>query len=164
MKNAIKIIDEKLEEYFLVVTMAAMVLIIFLQIIMRYVFNNSLTWSEEITRYIFLWQIWVGVSFAVKSSKHIRVDIIKDFLSAKGKVIIEMVATVIWLAFGVFLFYRAGIVTSKVYTSGQLAPATQIPMWIPYLSVFVGSGLMIFRLLQKIFYDTKTPVIKEARN
>ncbi|MGI6684063.1 MAG: TRAP transporter small permease [Bacillota bacterium] len=164
MKRVLNIINNKLEEYFLIVTMAAMVLIIFLQIIMRYVFNNSLTWSEEITRYIFLWQIWVGVSYAVKSSKHIRVEIIKDFLTPRGKFIIDILATLIWLTFGVFLFYRAGIVTSKVYVSGQLAPATQISMWIPYASVFVGSGLMIFRLLQKMYYDIKTPVFKEGEN
>lgn len=164
MKKALSLINEKFEEYFLVVTMAIMVMIIFLQIVMRYVFNNSLTWSEEITRYIFLWQIWVGVSYAVKASKHIRVEIIKDFLSERGKFIIDIIATLIWLAFGIFLCYRAGIVTSKVYTSGQLAPATQISMWIPYASVFVGSGLMILRLLQKMYYDIKTPVIKEGEN
>ena len=65
MRKILSLIEEKLEEYFLVISMIAMVVIIFLQVVMRYVFNNSLTWSEEIARYIFLWQIWIGVSYAV---------------------------------------------------------------------------------------------------
>lgn len=164
MTKVIKLIDEKLEEYFLAVTMMAMVVIIFSQIVMRYVFNNSLTWSEEITRYIFLWQIWVGLSYGVKKSKHIRVEIIKYHLNDQGKKIIEMIATLIWLAFGIFLFYRAGIVMAKVYSSGQLAPATHLPMWIPYASVFVGVGLMLLRLLQKVFLDLKSPAVEEGQN
>lgn len=164
LKKVLKLIDDKLEEYFLVVTMIAMVVIIFLQIVMRYVFNNSLSWSEEIARYIFLWQIWVGLSYGVKCSKHIRVEIIKYYLSSKGKKIVEIIATIIWIAFGIFLFYRAGVVMNKVYASGQLAPATSLPMWIPYASVFVGVGLMLFRLFQKAFYDIKTPIIDKGEN
>lgn len=164
MPKVIKLIDEKLEEYFLVISMMAMVVIIFMQIVMRYVFNDSLTWSEEIARYIFLWQIWVGLSYGVKKSKHIRVEIIKYHLNAKGKKIIEMIATLIWMAFGIFLFYRAGIVMTKVYSSGQLAPATHLPMWLPYASVFVGVGLMLIRLLQKVFIDIKTPAVEEGEN
>lgn len=159
MQKVLTLIDDKLEEYFLVVTMIAMVVIIFLQVVMRYVFNNSLSWSEEIARYLFLWQIWVGLSYGVKRSKHIRVEIIKYHLSSKGKKIVEIIATIIWIAFGIFLFYRAGVVMAKVYASGQLAPATHLPMWIPYASVFVGVGLMLLRLVQKIFNNIKTPAL-----
>lgn len=158
MRKILSLIEEKFEEYFLVISMIAMVVIIFLQVVMRYVFNNSLTWSEEIARYIFLWQIWIGVSYAVKRSKHIRVTIMVDLLkNARVKKAMELLATLIWLAFGIFLFYRAGIVMTKVHASGQLSPATFIPMWIPYASVFFGVGLMLLRLLQKMYHDIKTP-------
>ena len=51
-------IYNNLEEYLLVVSLVINVLLVFLQVIMRTVFKNSLTWSEELSRYIFIWQIW----------------------------------------------------------------------------------------------------------
>ena len=52
----------KIEEYFLVYSLILMVALVFIQVIMRYIFNNSLSWSEELVRYIFIWQIWLGAS------------------------------------------------------------------------------------------------------
>lgn len=57
-------IYNNLEEYLLVVSLVINVLLVFLQVIMRTVFKNSLTWSEELSRYIFIWQIWLGASIA----------------------------------------------------------------------------------------------------
>ena len=59
-------IYNNLEEYLLVVSLVINVLLVFLQVIMRTVFKNSLTWSEELSRYIFIWQIWLGASIALK--------------------------------------------------------------------------------------------------
>ena len=50
-------IYNNLEEYLLVVSLVINVLLVFLQVIMRTVFKNSLTWSEELSRYIYFWLI-----------------------------------------------------------------------------------------------------------
>ena len=55
------------EEYLLVGSLAFNVVLVFFQVVMRYVFQNSLSWSEELARYIFLWQTWVGASYAVEA-------------------------------------------------------------------------------------------------
>ena len=69
-------IYNNLEEYLLVVSLVINVLLVFLQVIMRTVFKNSLTWSEELSRYIFIWQIWLGARIALKYNEHIRVTLI----------------------------------------------------------------------------------------
>ena len=76
-------IYNNLEEYLLVVSLVINVLLVFLQVIMRTVFKNSLTWSEELSRYIFIWQIWLGASIALKYNEHIRVTLIYSFLKNK---------------------------------------------------------------------------------
>ena len=58
-------IYNNLEEYLLIISLVCNVLLVFLQVIMRTVFKNSLTWSEELSRYIFIWQIWLGRFYLV---------------------------------------------------------------------------------------------------
>ena len=53
----------KLEEVFLVATLAVCVVVSFVQVIARYVFNNSISWSEEGCKYLFVWMIWMGTDF-----------------------------------------------------------------------------------------------------
>lgn len=50
---------------------------------MRTVFHNSLSWSEELSRYIFIWQIWLGASIALKEDEHINVTLIYNFVKKK---------------------------------------------------------------------------------
>ena len=75
MRNLLKKFN-KFEEIVLVSSLVLNVIIIFMQVIMRYFFNTSLTWSEELSRYIFIWQVWLGSSIAFVDNQHIRVDLI----------------------------------------------------------------------------------------
>ena len=70
-KNILKTLD-KIEETVLVAMFVAMVGIIFFQVIMRYVFNNSLSWSEELGKFLFVWISWLGISIGHKRKEHIR--------------------------------------------------------------------------------------------
>lgn len=149
----LKFLDEKLEEYFLVASLFFTVGLIFIQVIMRYVFSSSLSWSEELARYIFLWQIWVGASFAVKCSKHIRVEVFKNLFSAKYQRIIDYTAIILWICFSFFLTYKGAELTKILLIRGQLSPAMRIPMGYAYASVPVGCGLMTFRLIQQFIRD-----------
>ena len=152
----IRVLDEKFEEYFLIYSLIFTVSIIFLQVIMRYIFKNSLAWSEELARYIFLWQIWVGASYAAKKSKHLRVGIISSYLSDKGKIVVEIIVLVLWIGFSIFLTTKSGELTSVLFARKQLSPAIRLPMGYAYASVPVGCGLMAIRLLQRLYSNIKT--------
>lgn len=62
MKKLIHWLDEYLEISLCVALMSVMTVVIFVQVVMRYVFHNSLTWSEEFARYCFIWLIYLGIS------------------------------------------------------------------------------------------------------
>jgi len=143
-------IFSKVEEYFLVGSMVVSVCVVFLQVVMRYVFQNSLTWSEELARYIFLWQCWIGASYAVKKGSHIRVEILPNKFSGKKKIIFEMIITLIWFSFTIFLAYTGTWITTHVFSSGQMSPAIRIPMGYAYASVPVGCFLMIIHLVEDL--------------
>ena len=66
MKKVLHWLDENLEEFLLVVFLIAMTLIMGIQVLSRYVLGQSLSWSEEITRYLFIWSGFLSVSYCSK--------------------------------------------------------------------------------------------------
>ena len=69
MKKILKWLDDNIELYICVFLMSFMTLLVFVQVVMRYVFNNSLSWSEELARYTFIWLIYIGISYGCKLRK-----------------------------------------------------------------------------------------------
>jgi len=69
--------DKHFEESLMMISLWAIVVIMGAQVIMRYIFSSSISWSEELSRYFFIWFTFLGISFAVKNNSHIRIDIIE---------------------------------------------------------------------------------------
>jgi TRAP-type C4-dicarboxylate transport system permease small subunit len=156
----------KLEEWFIVYTLALMTIIILAQIIMRYIFSNSLSWSEELARYMFLWISWVGASYAVREHAHLRVEILANMCKGKNRVIFEILVYIGWTAFTIFLAYQGCKATGFLVRSDQRSPALNMPMFIPYASVPVGCALMACRLLAELaslFKRLKEPQADEVK-
>lgn len=154
---------DKLEEYLLCGSLVVTTLIVFLQVIMRKLFNNSLTWSEELTRYIFIWQIWLGVSIAQRNKQHIKVELLTSLVKNK-KVIafVDILATIILIAFNIFLVVYGSELVSQMITRGNLSGAMRLPMWIVYLAVPVSAFMLTLRLIAQIVEDIKKAVGKEV--
>ena len=60
-----------------------MIVIIFVQVVLRYCFGTTISWGEELTRYIMLYQIWIGAAYAVKEDAHLRITTFRDKFSKK---------------------------------------------------------------------------------
>ncbi len=146
-----KKIWDNFEEYFLISSFLFVIPLLFLQIVMRYVFSNSLSWSEELARYIFLWQIWIGASYGVKRSRHIRIKILNQKLPEKARKILEIVTIGIALVFCIFLMINGYELVHSIFELGQLSSAMRMPMGYPYMSVLVGSVLMVIRYLERLY-------------
>ncbi|GHV49163.1 hypothetical protein FACS1894204_13640 [Synergistales bacterium] len=141
---------DKLEEWFLVWSLAVSVILVFLQVIMRYIFHNSLSWSEELTRYLFLWMSWVGASYAVRYRSHFRVEMLSDLLKGRSRELYELLVITMWLGFSLFLTWQGCKITLFLWQRGQVSSAMEIPMAFAYASVPAGCGLMTLRLLLDI--------------
>ena len=144
----VKYIWDHLEEIFLLPSLVFSVALIFVQVVMRYVFGNSLSWSEELARYLFVWQIWIGVSYAARNRTHLRITLVRDRMSPETQKILELVITAIWIGFGVFVAFKGFTLVMKVARFSQLSSALQLPMMYVHLAVPVGCGLMVIRLIE----------------
>lgn len=151
----IKWLDDHIEEVFIVFFTLLMIVSIALQVFMRYVMNNSLSWSEELARYCFIWLIYTGISLAVKKQKHMRVDAIFMFVKGKGEIILGMIGNLLFLLFALFAIAYGSEITIKILTWGQASPAINLPMWLVYLAEPVGMGLTVIRLIQLLVQQFK---------
>ena len=144
----LKAIDDYLEETILLILLVLMTCIMGVQIVSRYVFQNSLTWSEELVRYMFVWSAFLGVPFCIKHGLSIKVDQFRNlFPIPLQKALMYIDKIIIFVLFLVMFIYSCLVVKAS-YLSGQTSPAMQIPMWIVQLSVCVSSLLSMIRSIQ----------------
>ncbi|WP_017727106.1 TRAP transporter small permease [Halalkalibacterium ligniniphilum] len=154
--NVVRWLDEHFEELFLVIFSVIMVVVIAMQVFMRYVMGSSLSWSEELARYCFIWLVYLGISYGVKKQRHIKVDVALILLKDKGKLIVHMIANLLFLAFAIFVVIYGLDIAQRFLEFGQTSAAMSIPMGLVYLATPVGMGLTAIRLIQQLILQVKT--------
>ena len=141
-----------LEACLLVASLVFTVILIFFQVILRYVFNSSLSWAEELARYIFIWQIWLGTSVAQRDRAHVRIEL---FQGQKKQRILNIIADVIWLAFCLILVKYGAELVISIKTRNLLSAAMRIPMYLVYASLTVSQLAVSFRIAGEIAEQVK---------
>jgi C4-dicarboxylate transporter DctQ subunit len=136
------------EEVLIVVLMAAMTVVTFMQVVARYVFNYSFVWALELTGVMFAWLIFVGMSYGVRVGAHIGIDAVVRILPSRAARIVAVVAATLCIVY-------AGIVTvggfqyvRKMYDVGILMQDMPVQQWIPRAILPIGFALLAFRFLQ----------------
>ncbi len=151
----IKWLDTNTERVILLILLVTMSIVTILQVFMRYVLENSLSWSEELARFAFIWLIYIGISYGVKKAKHIRVEALLTVFKLRGKYFINLVAHLLFLFFAVYAVYYGFTIFEAIHQSGQRAPSLGIPMSIMYLGMPIGMLLTSIRLVQRIVLETR---------
>ncbi|MEH7245462.1 TRAP transporter small permease [Neobacillus niacini] len=159
--KVLKWLDEHFEELLLGIFTVIMVIVTAAQVFMRFVLENSLTWSEELARYSFIWLVYLGISYGVKKQRHIKIDAVFLLLKDKGKIVLAIVGNLLFLAFAIFVLVYGYDIAMKLLTWGQTSPALHIPVGLVYLAGPVGMGLTAIRLLQQLFQQGKELFKKE---
>lgn len=150
----LKWLDRHIEEVLLVFFSAVMVAVIFLQVVMRQL-DSSLSWSEELARYCFIWLVYIGISYGVKKDRHIKVDVALLLLKEKGKIILTIISNLLFIVFAVFVIRYGFDIASQLLNFGQKSPANQIPMGLVYMATPIGMGLTLIRLIQNLIKHIK---------
>jgi TRAP-type C4-dicarboxylate transport system permease small subunit len=151
----LKLIDEHFEEAIVVALMAMMTVLIGVQIFMRYVMGASLSWSEELARYFFIWATYIGIAYAVRKDAHIRVTMGTDLFAAGGQIYVRVLTHMIFGAFALFVMYQGWFMVEKTFRFGQKSASLGLPMGILYLAPFTGFLLVVLRLVQAVVLDLR---------
>ena len=148
MKKIILWLDEHFEEFFLTIFLLGIVLSMTIHVFFRYVLKTPLVFTEELSRYLFIWFVFIGFSYGIKNSIHIRVNIIEEFFPSVIPVF-GIIQDVVVTFFIVYMI-PAGINVCKFFLrTGQKSPGLEVPMLLIYGSLMLGLLLSLIRIIQK---------------
>jgi len=126
------------------------------QVVARYIFNYSLPWGEELSRYFLIWIAWIGACLAVKKNSHLRVELIKSYLKPLSQKYLELIVLAIWFLLPLMFIVVGTKLVMMIHATGQMGQTFNVPMWILYLIIPICGLLMCFRLIQQSFYVYKS--------
>ena len=155
MKRKISWFIRNFEEVFSVTAMIVMTVSLLLQIYYRYVVGKSLPWSEELSRFSFLFLVFMVISLSVKNKSHIRVTVQFDWLPPKWKNIMLVISDLIWFVFNCFIIYTG----FKLYiemggeSRNYISPVLGINLKYVYVILPIGFLMMNLRMIQNYYID-----------
>ena len=161
MKKVLGWIDDYLEEVLLVAALAAMAVIMGVQVFCRYVLGASLSWSEELTRYIFIWAGFLSVSYCTKKCISIKIEQFVALFPKRGKALFKVVNHTIELALFLYLIPFAWKYFYSAIETGQVSPALGIPMYYVQAAPLAGFILVAIRIIQRWIVEFNTVRGKE---
>lgn len=128
--------------------MAVLAVVLFIAVLTRYLFNFPLAWSEEVSRYAFVWLSFLGAELCFRTNMHVGVDLLV-------KVFPLRLQEIVWRAGQALAgFLLIGLLTAGINITAvahdQLSPALGIRMSWVYVAVPVGAALMLLELVIQI--------------
>jgi len=169
---------DRLEEWIIVFLIGAATVVTFVAVVHRYGASNSaalatwagahglvllrdpaewvylsltainLSWAQELATYMFVWMAKFGAAYGVRTGIHVGVDVVVNMLQPK----IQKRVILFGLIAGAFFTFVVGTMGAKfiveLYPTDQVSPDLEMPRWIIFLCVPLGSYLMCFRFLQ----------------
>lgn len=152
----LKWLNHSLEKVLASILLAAIVLLIFGNVFMRYIMNASLSWGEELTLWLFVWFVWLAVSYAFHSREHVRITFIRDCLAERARLFLDMVIDLLVLAFLVTLTIECIKLIMLPFVASQNSVVLGLPIPILYASAPVGAALSSFRVVQNLTKTLRT--------
>jgi len=132
--------------WFLAMLMAGMVVIVSAQVWYRFVLNDPLSWSEEASRYLFVWISFMGAAAGVRYQVHLGIDLMEKILPAGSYRIAVIIVNLIIQVFLLMIIYWGFKILGVIQF--QESPSMHISMRYPYMAVPVGSIFMFINSLR----------------
>ena len=110
----------------------------------------KMTWAQEACIYMFVWMAKFGAAYGVRTGIHVGVDILAERLEGAARKTITTIAMSGGVIFTAIITWIGTDFVYHVRAGGQVSPDLEMPMWIIYLAVPLGSALMCFRFVQAL--------------
>jgi len=162
MKTLLRKLDENGERWLLMWLYAFIVMVIFLEVVRRFVFAYSSVWGEETARYAFIYLVWIGAAVAVRDRTHIRIDVLMHYLPPRGRALLYLTGDLLTLLLACFAIYLSMQTVMVSWKYGSVTDGLRIiQVWF-LLAVPFGFTVMLVRLTQSMHRDTRDLIAGRA--
>lgn len=145
LRNAIN----KLVEVFSVLLVVIMVLLVLWQVVARYVLNSPSSFSEALTRYLFVWLVLVSSTYAFGCREHMYISVLNDRLKGRAKTAVGIAIEVLTILFAACIMTFGGSIITRMQMV-QLDSSLHIPMGVIYSIIPICGVVTVFYCLCNI--------------
>jgi TRAP-type C4-dicarboxylate transport system permease small subunit len=138
----------------------AITVVVFLQVVMRYVFLHSFTWVEEMSKFFLIWISCLGAAYALREGMHISILYFQEKVPKNLQPVVFLINSLL-----VLIFFGICFVQGILHSFGewhQLSPGMGVPLTFGHLSIPVGFGIMTLVLVE-LFIEEAKKLLTEKR-
>jgi len=147
----VRAVWERLEEGLIALLLAAMTLLTFTQVVLRYGFNTGFVWALEATTYMFGWLILFGISYCVRVHAHIGIDILVKALPVATQRVVGLIAVAFCALYAGLMLYGAWFYIDRLMRLGITGEDILVPRWLLTIIMPIGFLLLLIRLLEQAY-------------
>lgn len=125
-------------KYLLGIVLLLGVLVNFANVCMRYLFNSSFAWAEEMMSFGLVLCVVGGSVVATAYDKHLKIDLLPNLLPKRGRLFLSIIAHAVWIAGSLYLAKQSYVVTELMMRLSQKSVVLRLPMWLLHGSLFIA--------------------------
>ena len=122
-----------------------------IQVFFRYVLNDALSWSAELTRIVFIWMTFIAGGVAINRRRHLRIDTFINLLPIRARIVIDVVVHLVILAFFIFLALHGFVLAQRA--ARTVTGALRWPRSVFFLPVAIGGVFISLFSIRMIVED-----------
>jgi len=156
----------RLEEVLIGTLMAVATVVIFASVVLRFLssvpvvqdvaIRLSMTWAQELCIFLFVWMAKFGAAYGVRAGVHVGVDVLINHLAPRPRRIVVTIGLLGGVLFTGVVGTLGAILVWEIAQTDQTSEDMEVPMWLVYLCVPLGSYLMCFRFMQVVVGFVRT--------
>jgi TRAP-type C4-dicarboxylate transport system permease small subunit len=133
------------------IALAGLLLLVFHEVIVRYVFDSPTLYSVEISEYLLVFVAFMSAGWALKENRHVQVRFVVNLLPRKVQWILDVCTSVLAMVFCAILVWKGGRIALTAYTGDYHSSSLlNVPLWIPYAFIPFGALVMGLQYIVRV--------------
>ncbi|MGA0598660.1 TRAP transporter small permease [Enterovirga sp. CN4-39] len=130
--------------WLMILALAAMSVIVFLNVALRYLTDDSIVWSEEVARYLMVWLTFLGIGPVFRLGGHVGVDTLLQSVSAKSAILLRTLIFVLLVGFSAITVWAGYVFVER--SLAQSTPVTEVSFALVAAAVPIGFALALWHM------------------
>ncbi len=156
----IKLNDAKwynnIEKWVGMITIAVALVLLTYQVVLRFVFNSANSWSEELSKYLYIYFVFYTASYGVYKAGQIRIDAFLNVWPKKIRKYVVLFGWLMVLVYAIAVVIYSSAYMYSLYDADQMSLGLRMPMWIFFFAIPSAHVFMTVRCLQNLYIFAKT--------